>query len=195
MRVSSLLMCSLELIQWLIMSIPGRLGVFIRRAVYRFYIMEGRWFDLEAGVVIKGLKNVSFGNGVCIERNGTLFASGGSLKLGNDCYINRNVQLGSNGDAPLTLGNSVMVGPNVVMDTSRHNDARTDIPMKLQGLSYSPITVGDDVWIGANAVIVCGVTVGDGSIIGAGAVVTRDVPPRAVVAGVPARVVRIRGER
>jgi acetyltransferase-like isoleucine patch superfamily enzyme len=114
------------------------------------------------------------------------------MVLGANCYLNRNVRLGSSGDAGFTMGDNVMVGPNVVMDTSRHNDARIDIPMKLQGMSYAPIVIEDDVWIGANVVVTCGVTVGRGSIVGAGAVVTRDVPPYSVVAGVPARVVRQR---
>lgn len=80
--------------------------------------------------------------------------------MGERCYLNKNVRLGSSGDAPLTLGNDVMIGPNVVMDTSRHNMERTDVPMKAQGLSHAPITVGDDVWIGANVVVVCGTTLG-----------------------------------
>ncbi|QGY41956.1 maltose O-acetyltransferase [Pseudodesulfovibrio cashew] len=85
-----------------------------------------------------------------------------------------------------------MIGPNVVMDTSRHNDARADIPMREQGMTYAPITIEDDVWIGANVVITSGVNIGHGSIIGAGAVVVRDIPPFSVAVGVPCRVVRKR---
>jgi len=116
------------------------------------------------------------------------------MRLGRGCYLNKNVRLGSSGSASLSLGDKVMVGPNVVMDTSRHNDARTDVPMQDQGMAYAPIAIGDGVWIGANAVVTCGVTVGRGCIIGAGAVVTRDVPDFAVVGGVPARLIRMRGQ-
>lgn len=59
---------------------------------------------------------------------------------------------------------------------------------------FSPITIGNDVWVGARAIIMCGITVGDGAIIGAGAVVTKDVPAYAVVGGVPAKVLRYRFE-
>jgi acetyltransferase-like isoleucine patch superfamily enzyme len=61
-----------------------------------------------------------------------------------------------------------------------------------EGCAARPVTIGDDVWLGARAIIVRGVTVGEGAVVGAGAVVSKDVPARAVVAGVPARVIRSR---
>jgi acetyltransferase-like isoleucine patch superfamily enzyme len=60
---------------------------------------------------------------------------------------------------------------------------------------YAPVRIGDDVWIGARAVILPGVTVGDHAVIGAGAVVREDVPAWAIVAGVPAKVIRDRRQR
>ena len=57
---------------------------------------------------------------------------------------------------------------------------------------YPPVNVGNDVWIGANALIMDGVTIGDGAVVGAGAVVTKDIPPYAVVGGVPAKVIKYR---
>jgi acetyltransferase-like isoleucine patch superfamily enzyme len=62
--------------------------------------------------------------------------------------------------------------------------------MNSQGLVTKPIVIGDNIWIGSFSVILSGVTVGDGAIIAAGAVVTKDVPPRTVVGGVPARKIR-----
>jgi len=194
MKAQTLLALPLDLGRWLLTAAPTRLGVFLRRVAYRPFLASGRCFDIAEGVEIKGLGNLTLGDGASVESGCTLLCPGAPLRLGRRCYLNKNVRLGSAGDAPLSLGDNVMVGPNVVMDTSRHNDARTDVPMKDQGLAYAPILVGDDVWIGANVVITCGVTVGRGSIVGAGAVVTRDVPEFAVVGGVPARLIRMRGQ-
>ena len=187
MKASSILNFPLELLLWFLAGIPGRAGVFLRRIIYRPLMAGGRLFDLLERVEISGLANLSLGDGVTIESGCALYCMNAPLTLGKGCYLNRNVRLGSAGDVPLIMGDNVMVGPNVVIDTSRHNHDRLDLPMKEQGLSYEPITVGDDVWIGSNAVITCGVTIGRGSIVGAGAVVTRDVEEFSIVGGVPAK--------
>ncbi|MDP3428325.1 MAG: acyltransferase [Humidesulfovibrio sp.] len=194
MKPRTLLALPVALARCLLAAVPTRLGVFLRRVAYRPFLASGRLFDIAERVHIEGLGNLTLGHAATVSSGCTIICPNARLSLGQRCYLNENVRLGSVGTAALTLGNDVMVGPNVVMDTSRHNDARLDIPMKDQGLSCAPISVGDDVWIGANAVITCGVVIGRGCIIGAGAVVTRDVPDRAVVGGVPARVIRIRGE-
>lgn len=193
MKPGSVFSIPLELGAALVRALPGRLGVFIRRNLYRRFMAGGHLFDVYADVEITALRNLSIGDGSCIEARCTLLCANGPLTLGRNCYLNKNVRLGSGGDAPFTMGDNVMVGPNVVMDTSQHNKDRTDIPMKLQGLTYAPIVIADDVWIGANAVVTSGVTIGRGSIVGAGAVVTKDVAPYSIVGGVPARVIGQRG--
>ena len=95
----------------------------------------------------------------------------------------------------IEIGSGIMIGPNVVIRASNHGTVRPDIPIWEQGQTGGRIVVGDDVWIGANAVIVAGVTVGSHVVVAAGAVVTRDVPDYAVVAGVPAKVIADRRER
>ena len=85
------------------------------------------------------------------------------------------------------IGDDVFVGHNVTFINDRHptaDGARTG------AWTLEPIVVGDGVSIGSSAVIMCGITIGAGARIGAGAVVTRDVPPGATVAGVPARPIR-----
>lgn len=83
-----------------------------------------------------------------------------------------------------------MIGANAQFYTPQH----PILPEERDGLNgaewASPITIGDDVWVGGGVIILGGVTVGDGSTVGAGSVVTKDVPPRSVVVGNPAKVVK-----
>lgn len=95
---------------------------------------------------------------------------------------------------PLTIGSNVAVAAHVVFASVGHGYDRVDVPMVDQPPTSRQIVIEDDVWIGANAVIIGGVTVGTGTIVGAGAVVTKDVPPFSVVGGTPARVIRDRRE-
>lgn len=99
----------------------------------------------------------------------------------------------------ITLGDYVAVGPNVQFITDTHPIRPEDrfmpaepgdvLPFRVANYAH-PITVGDYAWIGAGAIILPGVTIGKGAMVAAGAVVTKDVPPRMVVAGNPARVMR-----
>lgn len=96
-------------------------------------------------------------------------------------------------NGPITVGKNVMMGPEVIIYTTRHKHDRTDITMIEQGMDkVLPVTIGNDVWIGRRAIIMPGVKIGDGCIIGAGAIVTHDVPSYCIVAGVPAKVVKRR---
>ena len=103
------------------------------------------------------------------------------LKLGSG-YINNGLRLGCH--VAVTIGHGVAIGENVtIRDSDNHR-------IGANSNSSSPIQIGDRVWIGMNATILKGVTIGDGAIVAAGAVVNRDVPPRCLVAGVPANVKR-----
>lgn len=117
---------------------------------------------------------------------GAWFGSGKGVRIGDrsglglDCLV-----LG-----PLTLGDDVMVGPRCMFISEGHATDDVTRPMNQQGMTPPrPITVEDDVWIGAQVVVLPGVSIGTGSIVAAGSVVTKDVPPGSVVAGVPAAVV------
>ena len=90
--------------------------------------------------------------------------------------------------APITIGANVMLAPNVQIYTAHHPlDAQT----RISGPELaSPITIGDNVWIGGGAIILPGISIGDNAIVGAGSVVTRDVEANTIVAGNPARVLR-----
>ncbi|EQC38643.1 hypothetical protein SDRG_04342 [Saprolegnia diclina VS20] len=112
---------------------------------------------------------------------------GNNIYLGSNCFINYNCTiLDCN---KVTFGDNVLVAPNVSIYTATHP---TDAKLRHDWgpeLAF-PITIGNDVWIGGNAVILPGVTIGDGAVIGAGAVVTKDVPPYVVVGGTPARIIK-----
>jgi maltose O-acetyltransferase len=128
------------------------------------------------------------GPDINIEK-GAFFGSGAGLRIGARSSIGVRAEI----LGPTTIGCNVMMGPEVVVLTNQHETDRIDIPMIDQGLSQqAPVMIEDDVWIGYRAILQPGVTVGKGAIIGAGAVVTRNVPPYAVVAGVPARILRYR---
>lgn len=95
---------------------------------------------------------------------------------------------------PMHIGKGVLTGRFVLISDNNHGSASAEelaLPPAGRPLATKgPVNIGDRVWIGDKATILGGVTVGDGAIVAAGAVVTRDVPPGAIVAGNPARVLR-----
>ena len=91
---------------------------------------------------------------------------------------------------PVTVGNHVNLAQGITVTALNHNFADASLRIDEQGVSTLPVTIEDDVWIGANAVVLPGVTVGTHSVVAAGAVVSRDVPPYSLVAGVPAKVIK-----
>lgn len=111
---------------------------------------------------------------------------GRNLFLGNNVYINFNLTVVD--DVEIIVGDYVMFGPNVTIATANHP---IDPALRQKGYQYAKkIAIGNNVWIGANAVILPGVTIGENSIIGAGSIVTKDIPPNVVAVGNPCRVMR-----
>lgn len=91
---------------------------------------------------------------------------------------------------PVTIGSHVNLAQGITVTALNHNFSNTSRRIDQQGVSTQVVTIADDVWIGANAVILPGVTIGKHSVVAAGAVVTRDVPPNSIVAGVPAKIIK-----
>ena len=112
---------------------------------------------------------------------------GANITFGENFYANHGLVILDG--AKVVFGKNVFVAPNCGFHTARHP---LDAERRNKGLEYAnPITVGDNVWFGAGVQVLPGVTIGEGAVIAAGAVVTKDVPPRTLVAGVPAKIVKM----
>ena len=91
---------------------------------------------------------------------------------------------------PVCIGNNVNLAQGITVTALNHNFKDTTRRIDEQGISTKPVVISDDVWIGANAVILPGVTIGRHVVVAAGAVVTKDVPDNCVVGGVPTKVIK-----
>lgn len=106
--------------------------------------------------------------------------------FGNNVYANFNLTLVD--DCDIYVGDSVMFGPNVTVAVAGHP---IDPGLRRKVAQFNiPVRIGNNVWIGAGAVILPGVTIGDNSVIGAGSIVTKDIPANVVAVGNPCRVLR-----
>lgn len=114
---------------------------------------------------------------------------GKNITVGKRVFINSCCQFQDQGG--ITIGDGSLIGHSAVITTLNHDFSEAN----RSSMHPAPVMIGKNVWLGARVTIVPGVTIGDGAVVGAGAVVTKDVPPRAVVAGVPARVIRMLDEQ
>ncbi len=111
---------------------------------------------------------------------------GENIHVGHSFFANFNLTILD--EAEVRFGNSVFIGPNVSIYTACHPLEREE---RDKGVEWAePVTIGDSVWIGGNAVILPGVTIGSNVVIGAGSVVTHDVPDNVVVAGNPCKIIK-----
>lgn len=124
----------------------------------------------------KGLRVKS---GAEISPNSTV---GNFSELGTRCMVQSNVQ----------IGNNVIMGPDVKIYSRNHNYYDTETPIQYQGKTQHTTVVGDDVWIGANAIITAGSNLGNHVIVAAGAVVTGKIEDWSIVGGVPAKTIKMR---
>ncbi len=114
----------------------------------------------------------------------------GGITIGSGTFIGSNAVL--YGAGGIEIGEAVGIGAGAVITSHQQTFDRADVNFQHQPMRFARVVVGRDVMIAVNATVLPGVRLGEGSIVGAGAVVTRDVPPRVVVAGVPAQVIRER---
>jgi acetyltransferase-like isoleucine patch superfamily enzyme len=115
------------------------------------------------------------------------------LELADQVTLNEFVYLNAYGG--LAIEQNVRIGHMTSVITSDHRFEDRETPVYQQGIEAAPVRIREDAWLGAHVTILKGVTVGRGAVIAAGAVVTMDVPDYAIAAGVPAKVVGMRGEK
>ena len=187
--------------RWRLGACGGRLFVG-RRVALHFprYIRLGRNVYLGDDVSISGLSrdgvrigdHVRLREHVWIQATSALDHPGVGLSIEEETYVGPRCMLGAGGG--IAIGRRVTMGAAVHVLAENHQFRDADRPISDQGVTRHGIVIEDDVWIGSAAILLDGVQVGRGAVIGAGAVVTRDVPPNAIAAGNPARVIGTRGE-
>lgn len=151
---------------------------------------------IESGVRIKPFKGGKERLRIFLEKRATLkqnviIQGKGKFVLGENSYIESFSVIGVN--EKIEIGRNVMIANSVSIRDTDHNFEDLDKPMLFQGIKTQPVCIKDNVWIGHGVVITKGVTIHSGAIVGANAVVTKDVPENAVVGGVPARIIKMRG--
>jgi galactoside O-acetyltransferase len=186
-----------EVTEWtdaMLSSIPGRVGIALRAHWARVRFNAAGRVSIETGCCFHGVEAIEFVGNASIGARSFFAASGGRILVAANVYFNRSVHINASVGGCIRIGENCLIGPNVVIRTAGHCFDRLDVPIRSQGHKILDINIGTDCWIGANAVILGGVSLGNGVVVAAGSVVTRDVPANTVVAGVPAKTIRSRGE-
>jgi len=167
---------------------PGRI-----HAGSRVIISEGCICDARSPALEKAL---TLGDDVTLANNVMLSCKDGTIDIGERSGIGAQTIIHSVHGNPVSIGADAVIGPRCyIVGGGSYHTGRLDVPMAQQGIKADGgVILEDDVWLGANVTVLGGVTMGRGSIAAAGAVVTKSVAPREVVAGVPAKVVKKRGE-
>jgi len=172
----------------------------LRNSYYRWnlkckgvHVGRHLWFDGPVDVTILNGGSITIGDRCNFGKYVHLKVNGGHIILKKRVKINRFCIVQAH--RSVTIENDVLTAPYVHIMDANHNFF-TDRPVKdadaLWGLVSEPVVVGSHAWLGSRVIVLAGVTIGEHAVIGAGAVVTKDMPPYAVAAGVPCRVVKYR---
>jgi acetyltransferase-like isoleucine patch superfamily enzyme len=169
----------------------GPFDAMMRRVIWRALARQmGDALNVGVNVCFKHIETFEIGSGVFIGAQANLQGWWkGTCRIGNHVWIGPQAYFDARN---LVLEDYVGWGPGAKVLGSQHSGHPIDVPIIQTDLEMKPVRIEAWADIGTNAVILPGVTVGRGAIVGAGAVVTHDVPPLAIVAGVPARVIRMR---
>jgi len=195
--------------------LPTVAGIAVRALVYRLVLSMHGVAAVEKAVRIRFAGHVTLDHGAYLDQGVYLHACPNGIHVGKNSLVmhgsvlhvynfrgipHSGIWIGDNsligeynvirGQGGVRIGDRVYTSPMVQLLAVNHIFDDSSRPFVEQGITAQGITVEDDVWIGAGAIVTDGVRIGTGSVVAAGAVVTRDVPAHTVVAGSPARVVR-----
>ena len=177
-----------RLIDWVIMNqVETRPRWFIR-LIAPLYQHRGKHSVIHrsARMDTPPYRRFSIGNYSVVESFACINNAVGDVIIGDHTRIGlHNTIIG-----PVEIGNNVNLAQGITVTALNHNFGDTNKRIDEQGVSTNAVKISNDVWIGANAVVLPGVTIGHHCVVAAGAVVTKDVPPHSLVAGVPAKVIK-----
>ncbi len=195
--------------------VPTLAGIGLRGLLYRAILRMDGWAAIERGVRLRFAGNIRLGHGAYLDEGvylhacpqgieigaGTIVMHGAVLhvynfrdlphagiRLGRDSLIGEYTVV--RGQGGVSIGDRVYTSPFTQILAVNHVFDDPAVPFVDQGITAQGIIIEDDVWLGASSIITDGVRIGRGAVVAAGAVVLADVPEHAVVAGVPARIVR-----
>jgi acetyltransferase-like isoleucine patch superfamily enzyme len=208
-----------QLVQALFGWIPTIVGIGLRALVYRSILQMEGLAAIEPRVRLRFASGIRLGRGVYLDEGVYLHALPNGIEIGENTYIlnhaelhvfnfrnlpNAGIRIGRNclisefnvlrGQGGISIGDNVYTSPHVQIVAVGHVFDDPGRPIVEQGITARGIVIEDDVWLGAGVVVLDGVRIGAGAVVAAGAVVTRDVPARSVVGGVPAAILRDRGD-
>lgn len=195
--------------------IPTIFGIGIRAILYHLIMQMEGLVAIENGVRLRFADQIRLSRGVYIDQGAYLHACPNGIEIGEESIImhgailhvynfrgipqggikiGRNCLIGEysviRGQGGVIIGDRVYTSPFTQLLAVNHVFNNPEVPFVDQGITAEGITIEDDVWLGAGAIITDGVRVAKGAVVAAGAVVTKDVPAHTVVAGVPARIIR-----
>lgn len=140
------------------------------------------------GVILE--RQVTVDDHAVLRASGVVRARGEGIRVGPRSAIGAfNMILGAGG---ISIGADCLLGPHVTVLSENHTVSALDIPIRAQGETRAETRIGNNVWVGANVVILAGSNIGDGAVIAAGAVVRGTIPSFSIAGGVPAKVIRMR---
>lgn len=209
---------SFELFTLFLSPLPGALGLFGRGALLPLFLRScARGVTLGRSVTIRCPKRISLGRGVILDdysvvdyredgekdgeilledhvllgRSSLVIAKGGRIHLKRGCNVSSFCRIAT--QSKVEIGEGTLIGAYSYIGPGNHQTDNTGRPIIEQNMDIrGGVSIGRDVWIGAHTTILDGVTIGEGAVVGAHSFVRSDVPARAVVAGVPARIIRHR---